>query len=274
MSRAMFKLRPTPRQTAKFKANQGKAFQVPDRWEDFAPMLTIKSGKGFQRFNPYPYQVEINRLIDQHRLAMIAKGRQQGLSEFCLSKILFEMLKVPGFNSVCISKTGQDSYKLGNRMIQMLDSIELPTIRKSAAEIVLKNKSRCVFTFPGATASVGEMSVGLVLIDEFSKIREAELTLAAALPSTSLVEDFICLIVFTPSGKAHHSFKLLNESNPEGFDLLSKIKEIREGTEKPLYSWLDKDGWIKILLHWKAQRHSTKAQDELAEGFERIRFEL
>jgi hypothetical protein len=244
---------PTPKQFAKLpQGKTGKGFQCPDSWAEFAPMLTIKSGKGYAKFNPYDYQIEINRLIDQHRFACLAKGRQQGLSEFCLSKILFEMLKTDGFNAVVISKTGMDSYKLGNRMIQMLDSIELPTNRKSSAEIVLKNGSRVVFTFPGDSAARGEQSVALVLLDEFSHIREAELTLSSALPATAMVEDMICLLVFTPNGKSSYSFKLLNERNPEGFDLITKIQEIRDGKEKPLYHWVDQDGWLKVLLHWKA----------------------
>lgn len=268
----MFQLSPTPKQQAKLSRSSGKlSISIPDRWEDFAPLLTIKSGKGYAKFDPYPFQVEINSLIDRYRLAMLAKGRQQGISEFCLSKILHLMLTNEGFNAVCISKTGLDSYKLGNRMITMLDSIELPTRRKSSAEIVLINGSRVVFTFPGATASVGEMSVGLILIDEASKIRELELTIGAAMPATSLVEDPIVLIVFTPNGKSHYSFELLNSGNPPDFDLITKILQIRQGIEKPLFSWVDLDGWCKILLHWRAHPIYSKSETYLLDTSRKLK---
>lgn len=260
----MFFLKPTPKQVQQLiPSAQAASIAIPDRWEDFAQTLTIRSGKGFKKFEPFPMQIQLSDLVDVHPFTMIPKTRQLGVSQWALSKILHEMLKTPGINCVCISKRNLDAYKLGRRMIQMIDSASIPTIRKSAAEIVLYNESRCVFAEPGDNAARSEDSVSIVLLDEFSAMAEPELTMAAALPTTSMVEDFKCWIVFTPNGKSNYSYKLLSENNPAGMDLISTIKAVREGYLPPLYHWIDTDGWLKVLLHWRAHPVFSQNPDYL-----------
>lgn len=260
----LFQVPPTPKQLEKLSPANASDFPVPENWADFARTLTIKSGKGFKKFDPFPMQLELSDLVNAHSFSMFAKSRQLGMSEFCLSKILHWALETPGYSAVVISRIHLDAYKLGYRMIQLIDSINLPTIRKSAAEIVLYNGSRIVFCQPGDSAARGEASVSCVMLDEFSYLREPELTLSAALPSGAMLgDDLKVIIIFTPNGKSNYAFKMLNERNPSGFELLERIELVRDGTLPGLHHWIDEDGWLKVLLHWKAHPIYSQKTDYL-----------
>lgn len=247
----LFQVKPTPKQLEKLDRQSITEVSVPGRWEDFAETLTIRSGKGYQRFTPFPMQVQLSDLVDAHPFAMVPKTRQLGISQWALSKILHEMLKTAGINCVVVSRRNLDAYKLGRRMIQMIDSASIPTIRKSAAEVVTANGSRVIFAEPGENSARSEDSISIVLLDEFAHYAEPELTMASVLPATSMVPDFRCWLIFTPNGKSHYSFQLLNSSNPDGIDALDTINKVRSGDLPPVYHWTDLDGWLKILLHWK-----------------------
>lgn len=248
----MFVVKPTPKQVEKLSLSSVSNFPVPDRWEEFAATLTIRSGKGYQKFTPFPMQVQLSDLVDAHPFAMVPKTRQLGISQWALSKVLHEMLKTAGINCVVVSRRNLDAFKLGRRMIQMLDSVEIPCIRKSAAEVVLANGSRCIFSEPGENSARGEDSVSIVLLDEFGHYTDPELTMASVLPATGMVEDFKCWLVFTPNGKTHYSFQLLNSSNPYGIDALDTVNRVRSGELPPVYHWIDEDDWLKILVHWRS----------------------
>jgi hypothetical protein len=206
----LFQVPPTPKQLKKLAGNTLQDFSVPQNWEDFAPLLTIRSGRGFQQFTPFPMQVELSEQIEIHSFTLIAKGRQLGISEFCLSKILHWALKQAGYSAVIVSRTLLDVYKLAARMIAMVESINVATVKKSSTEITFANGSRIVFCQPGDSSARGEASVNCIMLDEFSFLAEPELTLGSALPATSMVENPKVLLVFTPNGKSNYSYKLLN----------------------------------------------------------------
>lgn len=249
----LFQVKTSPKQLERLnKPNITEVSAVPKRWEDFAETLTIRSGKGYQRFTPFPMQIQLSDLVDAHPFAMVPKTRQLGISQWALSKILHEMLKTPGINCVVVSRRNLDAYKLGRRMIQMIDSASIPTIRKSAAEVVTANGSRCIFAEPGENSARGEDSVSIILLDEFGHYSEPELTMASVLPATGMVEDLRCWLVFTPNGKSHYSFQLLNSSNPDGIDTIDVINKVRAGSLPPVHHWVDKDEWLKILIHWRS----------------------
>lgn len=260
----MFTVPPTPRQLAKLNPNKGSNFVLPSTWADFARSLTIRSGRGFSRFDPFPFQLELSDLVDSSTVTMLAKSRQLGASEFALSKILYAMLETPGLNAVAVSRRLLDAYKLGYRFIQMIDSIALPTRKKSAQEIVLMNQSRIMFCEPGDSSGRGEASVSYILLDEFSFMKEPELTLGSVMPATSMLgDDYKLLIIYTPNGKTNYSYQILNSDNPTGFNLLPTIEAVRSGELPGLFHWRDNSNWLKILLHWRVHPIYREQEDYL-----------
>ena len=260
----MFIVKPTPRQIAKLNPNKGSNFVLSPTWADFARSLTIRSGKGFAKFDPFSFQLELSDLVDGSTVTMLAKSRQLGASEFSLSKILYAMLETPGLNAVVVSRRLLDAYKLGYRMVQMIDSIALTTRKKSAQEIVLMNQSRVMFCEPGDSSGRGEASVSYILLDEFSFMKEPELTIGSVMPATSMLgDDYKLLIVYTPNGKSHYSYQLLAADNPDDFALLPTIEAVRSGELPGLFHWRDNAGWLKILLHWRVHPIYSQQEDYL-----------
>ena len=57
---------------------------IPDSWEDFVSLCTIRSGGKMMRFQPYPYQLLLSRLMDEHNNIIVTKSRQLGITQ-CVS---------------------------------------------------------------------------------------------------------------------------------------------------------------------------------------------
>jgi hypothetical protein len=73
-------IQPSTRAKIATKGNS-KNKPLPSNWAEFARLTEIRSGDGIVRFNPYPYQVSLVSAIESHKLTVVGKSRQLGISE-------------------------------------------------------------------------------------------------------------------------------------------------------------------------------------------------
>ena len=72
----MFRVALSPKHESQLRGvNENKnCLTIPEHWEDFARLCDINSEGLIQKFNPYPYQLEIEKLSRNHSIVAI-KGR-------------------------------------------------------------------------------------------------------------------------------------------------------------------------------------------------------
>src|SRR5512146_2410389 len=99
---------------------------IPKRWEEFAPLTSIRSGTQMIPFNPYPYQVSISDLIDANRGVVITKTRQTGMTEFVANKFLHKACLYPTYFAAVFSKGQDDTANIARRVRLMAASARIP----------------------------------------------------------------------------------------------------------------------------------------------------
>lgn len=263
----MFVVKPTPKQLSKLGVSSNStSFQVPDQWKDFAPMLTIRSGKSYVPFDPFPYQVQISDLIDVNPYTLVVKGRQLGLSETIISKFLHWALQNPAFAGLVVSKTLQDAMALAKRLRAMVESLEgVKLATESLSEVAIAGGGKIFFRAPGDGSGRGIESVNAILLDEFAWLppEKQELTFTAAMPSTELLDGAErVIVVSTPRGRSNFYYELLSQCNGN-VDVMSLIQQVRNGTAPPFVHFKDESDWLKAIVHWRAHPVFSKYPDYL-----------
>ena len=231
----------------------------------FAPMVKIQTSGTVKSFNPYLYQSKLISTIETNKQILIVKSRQMGISETVCGYLLMRSVTEPGFAAVVISKSQDDSAKLGMRIRNMAISLgslcpEITT--ESAKKLAFAKLGSIDFLSAKGKASRGIASVSVIFFDEAAFIDEIDGIYQASMPTMSMLGDRGKVIFnSTPNGKVGLFYRLLSGDNDEP-DLLrlSKTVAIPTNTIEPFQrssesshteTWKTKD-WAKVILHWRA----------------------
>ena len=248
------------------RAFENTAAMVPDtpeEWAEFARNTQIKSGRGYIPFDPYDYQVQIQKLIQENSYVQVVKGRQLGLSETVISVFLHECLQNEGVSALIISKSQLDVYSLAKRVREMIRRYpeEIPLVNDSLSEMRFANGSTLYFRAP--MGGRGLPSCQYILFDEFAFYKDGsdEEAWASALPSTEMLDGAErVVIISTPNGKQNLYYQYLVENNGV-VDAHQMIEDVREGKRDPFCYWKDTAGWVKAIVHWQAHPVYSKRAD-------------
>ena len=245
------------RRLRKLSANnhkkQTRLKPVPEKWEDFARLVKIRSGAKLVSFNPYPYQIEVSNLIDNNPVTVIAKTRQLGLSELVVSKFIHKALLNGAYLAVVLSKNQSDTINLAKRARKQIESLGeyCHLVTNSLTDLTFSNGGRILFRNSTVDGCRGLDSVSDILFDEAGFIDEIDEIYKSALPSTSMSGDDARIIInSTPNGQAGWYFDKLNNYNPNGSDVLQIAESIRKSEINGFQSWIDSNGWAKVLIHY------------------------
>ena len=235
---------------------EGSQIPKPD-WEDFAPQTYIRSGKEISPFIPYTFQLQLRNLLEKHHRCIVPKTRQLGLTEFIANFFLWKAYQDPSFLAVFFSKTQTDSSDIALRVKLMVSSYSgIETEYSSTTNIQLKNGGRLIFKPATPNAARSIPSAHALIYDECAFVPKIEEIYAASQPATALVEDSYTVMISTPNGCSGFFWDYCSSGNGDR----NFLKECEKAREKGVNWWVDGDGWLKFLLHYKA--HPTYSQDE------------
>lgn len=223
---------------------------IPDKWQDFAPMVSVKSAGNIVKFNPYPYQIKLVNLMLE-RSVVVAKSRQLGISETITSFMLWRACLNPGYLGVVFSKTQVDTGLLARRMKRMINSLGLKTTTENLGDIEIEGRGRILFKNSNPDSARGIESVVDCFFDEFAFVEDAKFIYDAVAPAQQMLGDKArVFVVSTPNRKTNFYWDLLSGNNDDK-DVELICKQISEGIEEPFQYWIDSGGWGKVVIHWK-----------------------
>lgn len=252
-----------------FEAELTNIFKpVPERWEDFVQLCTIRSGGKMMRFTPYPYQSLLSKLMDEYNNIVVVKSRQLGITQCVASKFLHRAALEAAYSGMCFLRSQEDASAIARRTRQMLDGFKDYLVADSdnvgylklqkLGEIYFKNSSR--------EGSRSYDSVLDFLFDESAFSPNIEQIYAASSPSGALAGDAITkLIVSTPSAKSGWYWQKLSENNDDSIEFLCEA--VASGDlyrDIPgCYWFVDNVGTVKLIIHWKAHPIYSQKADYL-----------
>jgi hypothetical protein len=256
------------------KRNQELALQktnlkLPDNWENFVALTTIRSGGEMKKFELYEYQKIMISLAKKYPNMVILKSRQMGITQAIVAKFLYDACINKAASSVLFMRNGEDASAVSRRARQMLASISeyAQADNDSVGYLKITGGGDLYFKNSGKEGSRSLDSCTGMLFDEAAFVENIQQIYAASSPSSALSGDKIQkFIVSTPSSKSGFYWEKLNENN-NGIDIEKIANDVAEGNlykEIPgVYWFIDNAGCCKLILHWTAHPIYSKIPNYL-----------
>lgn len=230
-------------------------YKVPESYKDFlSDCCRIRSGNKFVPFVPYDYQVAVSDLIDKARGVIIFKTRQIGITECIAGKFLHKALLNPAYAAAVLSLGQSESSNVATRIESMPAKIKgLEFVVNSKTKLHFKNAGKIWFRPATDNATRSLESISDIFYDESAFPINFEEIYAASAPSQEAVGDAARTIMastMSELGKASTFWRMFASDNQ--IDAEEVINKIKNGKEEPCYSWIDKNGWGKMIIHWSA----------------------
>jgi hypothetical protein len=242
---------------------------VPNDWEDFVKLCTIRSGNSMLRFNPYSYQVLLSKLMDDFNNIVVVKSRQLGTTQGVASKFLHRACLNPAYSSMAFMRNADDAGALSRRARQMLEGIKeyVTPSNDNVGHLKLKGLGEIYFRNSSKEGSRSYDSVSDFLFDEAAFVEKIDQIYSASSPSGALSGDTITkMIVSTPSAKSGWYWSKLTENNGDK-DVEELCKAVARGEiyrDIPgVFWWVDEIGTVKLILHWKCHPIYSQREDYL-----------
>ena len=241
---------------------------VPECWEDFVSLCTIRSGGKMVKFQPYPYQSLLSRLMDEYNNIIVVKSRQLGITQAISSKFLHRACLSPAYSSMAFLRSQEDASALARRTRQMLGGLKeyVTADNDNVGFLKLKERGEIYFKNSSKEGSRSYDSVLDFLFDEAAFSENIEQIYAASSPSGALAGDLTTkLIISTPSAKSGWYWQKLSEDNDRDVEDLCKL--VASGQlyrEIPgVFWWIDDAGVVKLILHWSCHPVYSQNTDYL-----------
>jgi hypothetical protein len=251
-----FIIPPNPKQLRKINIANGEvvAKKIPERWEDFVKICTIRSGSRMVKFEAYDYQIQLSNLMDQYSNITIVKSRQLGITQAVMAKFLHQACLNPAFSAMIFLKTQRDSSNLARRAREMLASLYEYVENESdnLTYMKIKNGGQIFFNNSASDSGRGYDSVNAFLFDEAAFSPNIENIYASASSASALVGDAVTnVVISTPSSKFGWFWDRLNSNNGD-VNLESVCQKVVDDELQPFHYWEDTNGDCKAIIHWKA----------------------
>lgn len=242
---------------------------VPEKWEDFVSLCTIRSGGRMLQFQPYEYQKLLSRLMDDYNNIVVVKSRQLGTTQCVISKFLHRASVSPAYSSMAFLRSQEDASAIARRARQMLEGLKeyVRAENDNVGFLKLQALGELYFKNSSKEGSRSYDSVLDFLFDESAFSPNIEQIYAASSPSGALAGDLITkLIVSTPSSKSGWYWGKLSENNGDlGVEEVCKAVAAGElWRDIPgCYWWVDEAGVVKLVLHWRCHPVYNQKPDYL-----------
>ena len=243
---------------------------IPERWEDFVSLCTIRSGGKMVVFSPYSYQSLLSRLMDEYNNIIVVKSRQLGITQLIISKFLHRACQSEAYSAMSFLRSQDDASALARRARQMVDGLKeyFQPANDSVGYLKLRGRGELYFKNSSKEGSRSYDSVIDFLFDESAFAENIESIFSASSPSGALSGDLITkMIISTPSAKSGWYWQKLSQDNGD-LDAEEICKSVAAGElfkDFPgVYYWIDQMGVLKLVLHWSAHPVYSQKKDYLA----------
>jgi hypothetical protein len=235
---------------------------LPANWGDFARLTEIRSGEGIVKFNPYSYQQSLIELVETHKLTIVGKSRQLGISETVCNYFLYRACVDRSVLAVVLSLGQRETIDLARRVrfaIESLAPLGVTTTTDTLTDIQISGGGRLLFRPSNENSTRGLPAVTHCLIDEAGFVENVDRIYQAIIPATSTVANPKIVVVSTPNGATGWYHSMLSNG---GEDLATTTDNMRDGSIDPLQSW-SRETTGKMLIHWKCHPKFGKQTDYL-----------
>lgn len=183
-------------------------------------------------FKLWPAQFDVVDKLEEDRLLVILKARQEGLTWLCLAFALWLMLFRPAATVLLFSRRDTEAtHMLQERLKRMYDRLpdwlKVKSIEKSSAHEWLFSNGSAAMAFP--TTAGDSYTASMVLVDEADLVQDLNMLMRAVKPT---IDAGGRMILLSRSDK----------SKPE-----SEFKKIYRAAKQGL------NGWGQIFLPWHAR---------------------
>lgn len=237
------------------KGNEGTVKRtIPSTWAEFVSLIKIQSGASIVSFNPYDYQVALDKTFDENHTTITIKSRQMGFTTYMASKAIMKASLNPAYTAIFISQTQNDASAIAYLVRNMIASIPDYVVAENDNLMVqrLKGGGTIHFRSPGPNATRGIPSVSDLFIDEAGFINDIELLYGVIKNTQSMVGDKArTMIVSTPNTLTDWYYSKLMSGDEE--EITATINGMRTGDVLPIKTIVNKQsGWAKFICHWLA----------------------
>jgi phage terminase large subunit-like protein len=235
---------------------------LPTSWAEFARLTEIRSGEGIVKFNPYSYQTKLVDAIASHKLTVVGKSRQLGISETVCNYFLYRACVDRSVLAVVLSLGQRETIDLARRVrfaIESLAPMGITTSTDTLTDIQINGGGRLLFRPSNENSTRGLPAVTHALLDEAGFVENVDRIYQAVIPATSTVADPKIVVVSTPNGSQGWYHNLLANG---GEDLATKTDLMRDGSIEPYQQWSE-GKTSKVLIHWKCHSKFSQQPDYL-----------
>lgn len=231
-----------------------RPYSVPEEFAEFALRCRIRSGKQLVPFQLYDYQVELAKLSDQYRGLVVYKTRQTGITETISCKFLHKACLNPAYAAVVLSLGQEESWNVSDRIKLMPRFPGFAWESESKKKLQPSSGGKIFFRPSNDNSGRSLESVSDILFDESAFVANINEIYSSATPSQEMVgDDARTWIVSTMSeeGKLGWFWQLFDADNGN-VDAERIVARVREGWGDGFEYWIDKSGWVKAIVHWRA----------------------
>jgi len=229
---------------ALYETNSVSSLPTVSSWSSFARRTWIRTSGTVAPFNPYAYQIDLIRSINEHPNTLVNKSRQTGVSETVCNYLLCRALTERGFAAVVFSKTQQDASELGRRVRAMANSLRGETVRyltDSTTQLAFEGRGTLYFLPASPRAARGIPSCSVLFMDEAAFLDGAAEIYRGAMPTLSMVGDAAkVIVVSTPDTELDWFGQLWHQGTPSDW-----YDYVRRGDIAGL-----NDSWNKVAIHY------------------------
>jgi len=248
-------------QLAKEQAETGQLLELP--FVDWCQTLKIKTDKGLQPFELFPWQADFSDLIvgDKaltRRAIALLSSRQTGKTSLNLALMAYLAQSRRQFSGLVLHRTTQDAYLLCRRLKTFLDGARLKSDSLSLLEFADSGSQihfrSCAPNKPDGASSAarGLPSIDFCIVDEFSHTANARDIVTVVAPTTTWSNMGLLVLIGTASSKQTYFYEQLSSAADGADSLESLLESVREENVAP-YQVLDRgEGAVGVVTNWRA----------------------
>ena len=235
-------------------------YNISEDFEEFLSTCRIRSGVAIVPFNAYNYQLELNKIVDNHQGTMIIKDRQLGITEFLGGRILYKLLHNRAFLAAVISISQEKASEVSQRVKEMPANIGLEWERASGKKLKPVGCGEAQFLPSTDNAARSLPSITEFYLDEAGFIENfAELYGAGTSAQEMVPPEHRKTILNTtvpPDGTLSEFWGMFDDANGaiDAAEMVGKARDGETNCDIPgMIWWTDKNGWAKVILSHKVQ---------------------
>lgn len=243
-------------------------------FSDWCQTLKIKTEKGLQPFELFPWQVSFTNLVLQteRRTIALLSSRQTGKTSTLLALMAYLALSRQQFSGLLIHRTTADAHLLCRRVKKFLpqgtkllsDSLSLLEFAGTNSMLHFRSSNPKLGAEGAEQTGRGLESIDLALVEEASHTSNLKEVVGVVAPTMTWGYPGNLIFVGTAGSKLSYYYEHLGKSAQGGDSLETLLSEIRADKTAPYQELVSSTGQIGVVTNWRAIDRFKNEPDFLA----------